>query len=95
MYWFARCKYKGKDTFSFYSSEFRADWKLEDEMKKAQEIVLKEWATISPHPPPDMIELVPVRGYEKDELRKDFLRWSEQHKEKLRNARTQSKEATP
>lgn len=73
MYWFARCKYKGKDSFSFSSSEFHADWKLENEMEKARGIVLKEWMAVSPHPPPDMIELIPVMGYEKEELYKDFL----------------------
>lgn len=58
--WVAVCAYPGKDQFRFFSPAFvSAGWSsLDDE---AREAVRDAWAKISPHDPPEIIDLIP--GY--------------------------------
>jgi len=60
IHWTAVCQYPGKDQFRFYSSAFVVEhWA--DMERAAKETVEAEWARISPHPAPPVVELVPGR----------------------------------
>lgn len=55
LHWRAICQYEGKKKFSFTSSEFVVD-SYSDLEKVGREIVEREWAEISPHPAPKIID---------------------------------------
>lgn len=58
IHWTARCAYPGRADFLFYSPAFVVDhWSELDQAARAA--VTEAWAKISPHPPPDVIELIP------------------------------------
>lgn len=60
IHWSAICQYPGKKNFLFYSKAFvAADWNNVEEI--AKQMVEEEWAEMSPHPAPPVIELIP--GY--------------------------------
>lgn len=57
-HWVARCQYAGKREFVFSSPAFVVEhwWQLE---QTAAQVVADSWAKISPHPAPDIVELIP------------------------------------
>ena len=67
--WSAICTYPDKKAFMFYTKAFIVDhWSNLEAI--AQEVVNKEWGKISPHPPPNIVELVPGHiEYIKEEQR--------------------------
>lgn len=54
----AKCGYKGKKDFYFYTDEMYVD-SLEDLDKVGPEEIKTQWARISPHPAPELIEWFP------------------------------------
>lgn len=58
LHFVAVCQYQGKQGFKFFSEEFTvSNWhEVEDTAKK---IVEEAWAKISPHPAPDVVEILP------------------------------------
>lgn len=57
-HWTAVCAYPGHDQFRFYSPTFTVEcWA--DLETTAADTVAAEWAKISPHPPPGIVELIP------------------------------------
>lgn len=57
--WVAVCKYPGKDEFMFHSTAFVCHWADLDRV--AKEEVHNAWGKISPHDPPEIVNLIP--GY--------------------------------
>ena len=61
-YWTASCTYDGKQPFRFWTSAMVVEAEFETVAHDAlQAIVRREWAKISPHPAPRLLEVVPGR----------------------------------
>ena len=54
----ALCKYPGHNAYVFYSDEFHIEHWSDLETEGANK-VKDQWAKISPHPPPDVIDYLP------------------------------------
>lgn len=59
-YWTGICSYDGKREFRFHSSDFvvtaDTDMQAHDRLQGA---IDKAWATISPHPAPRLLDVIP------------------------------------